>query len=232
MRTQRHPAGAPLGRSSSNVGVVGATGDAAATDDALYDLMASGVHGVGGREPGVCGRSEAIGVLGEGGTGGVGTWGIAGDAQMGDLPPFPVGAWGQGVAGEVGVLGQAASASGAHRREVQVSLNPQPLPPTGVWGQAAGPDAFGVVALNGDGRALSVRGRAAFSGVAKGSIAPKSDSAFVAAPNVDANTLVSLALMGDPGNGTPWVEIQPGRGFVVHLTAKAKGPAPLPSRTS
>jgi hypothetical protein len=68
-----------------------------------------------------------------------------------------------------------------------------------------------------------VRGRAAYSGVARGAIAAKSDSVFVAAPTIDDRTLVSLTLTGDPGNATPWVEVQPGKGFVVHLTAKAKG---------
>ena len=72
--------------------------------------------------------------------------------------------------------------------------------------------------------ALSVRGRAAFSGVATGAIAARSDSAFVAAPTIGDGTLVSLTLTGDPGNATPWVEVQPGKGFIVHLTAKAKGP--------
>jgi hypothetical protein len=128
------------------------------------------------------------------------------------------------VADEVGVLGQGGVGVWGASPGVQVSLNPQPLPPTGVWGQAAGLDAVGVVALNGDGRALSVRGRAAFSGVATGAIAARSDSAFVAAPTIGDGTLVSLTLTGDPGNATPWVEVQPGKGFIVHLTAKAKGP--------
>jgi hypothetical protein len=246
-----------LGMSDGNVGLVGATGVKIEHEDELYDLGAAGVVGVSGGGAvagstggvgvwGIAGEVELnpqpfppapAGLWGQGGDGGIGTlaqghigmWGATpeADVSLNPQPLPPTGVWGQGVPGEVGVLGQGGVGVWGASPGVQVSLNPQPLPPTGIWGQGAGTDAFGVVALNGDGRALSVRGRAAFSGVAKGSIPPKSNSAFVAAPTIDDRSLVSLTLTGDPGGAIPWVEVQPGRGFVVHLTANVKGPAPL-----
>ncbi len=128
-----------IGMARANVGVIGATGTGAADDDALYELMPSGVHGAGGDDIGVCGRSTTIGVLGEGGAKGAGVWGAAGSDAEETLGPIPVptGVWGQGSGDAVGVLGQAERIAvwGAAADPTATQL-PVVQFPTGVWGQS------------------------------------------------------------------------------------------------
>ena len=217
-----------IGMSSSNVGLVGATGGATENDDALYSLMASGVHGIGAKEPGVCGRSETIGVLGESHV--IGMWGAAGPAEIDvtQVPGFPTGVWGQASGRSIGVLGNAPLI-GVWGLAMKTPGPPQ-LPavqtPTGLWGQSDG-QGVGVLALNdGGGTALAVQGRAAFSGVGGGTLNRRGD-AFVADPEIGADSHVVVTLKGDPGKGAPWVEIQPGRGFTVHMTEPTNRSVPF-----
>ena len=209
-----------IGMSSSNVGLVGATGGATENDDALYSLMASGVHGIGAKEPGVCGRSETIGVLGE--SHGIGMWGAAGptEVDVSVVPAFSTGVWGQGTGQSVGVLGNAPLI-GVWGAALEPP-GPQQLPavqtPSGLWGQTDIAGGVGVLARHqGGGTALAVEGRASFSGVGGGTLNRRGD-AFVADPGISADAHVIVTLKGDPGKGGPWVEIQPGKGFMVHMT--------------
>ncbi len=261
-----------IGMAKSNIGVIGATGTAAADDDELYELMPSGVHGAGGDDVGVCGRSTTIGVLGEGGAKGAGVWGAAGTAEeptLGAIPvptgvwgqgsgeavgvlgqantialwgaagdptatqlpvvTFPTGVWGQSVRGGVGVLGASPLIGvwGAAQAEADVDL-PAVQTPSGLWGQTDLSDGVGVLARHEKGgKALAVQGSAAFSGIGQAEVPPSQGSVFVAAGDVNGDSLVIVTLTGDPGNATTWVELQPGRGFIVHVTMKAKKALPF-----
>jgi hypothetical protein len=210
-----------IGMSSSNVGLVGATGGATENDDALYSLMASGVHGIGAREPGVCGRSETIGVLGE--SHGIGMWGAAGPTEVDvtQVPAFSTGVWGQGTGASVGVLGNARLI-GVWGAASKTPPGPPVLPavqtPSGLWGQTDIAGGVGVLARHeGGDTALAVEGRASFSGVGGGMLDRRGD-AFIGDPHIRADSHVIVTLQGDPGKGAPWVDIQPGKGFFVHMT--------------
>jgi hypothetical protein len=218
-----------IGMSSSNVGLVGATGGATEDDDALYSLMASGVHGIGAKEPGVCGRSETIGVLGE--SHAIGMWGAAGPAEVdvSQVPAFATGVWGQGTGRSVGVLGNAPligvwGAASGQPGPVQL---PAVQTPSGLWGQTDMANGVGVLARHeGQGTALAVQGRASFSGVGGGTLNRRGD-AFIGDPGISADSHVIVTLKGDPGKGGIWVEIQPGKGFMVHMTEPTNRAVPF-----
>ncbi len=255
-----------IGMARSNIGVIGATGAAALEDDELYELMPSGVHGAGGDDVGVCGRSTTIGVLGEGGTRGAGVWGAAGtpdEPRLGPIPvptgvwgqgageavgvlgqaetigvwgaagpgptqvpavQFPTGAWGQSGAGGVGVLGASPLIGvwGAAQDEAAVDL-PAVQTPSGVWGQTDLPGGVGVLARHEkEGTALAVQGNAAFSGIGTSQVPALQGGVFVAAGDVNGDSLVIVTPTSDPGNAVTWVELVPGRGFFVHVTAKQR----------
>ncbi len=218
-----------IGMSSSNVGVVGATGGATENDDALYSLMASGVHGIGAKEPGVCGRSETIGVLGE--SKAIGMWGAAGptEVDVSQVPTFATGVWGQGTGRSIGVLGNAPLIGmwGAASQAPGPPDLPAVQTPSGLWGQTDIRNGVGVLALHeGGGTALAVQGRAAFSGVGGGTLNRRGD-AFVADPGIGADSHVIITLKGDPGRGGIWVEIQAGKGFMVHMTEATNRSVPF-----
>jgi hypothetical protein len=207
-----------LGMSERMVGVVGASGEQ--DEDALYRLSPAGVWGVGGASgPGVIGSSSSIGI-----------WGIAGPAPAANpLPSFPVGSWGQVAgAGGVGALSQGHIGDWAATSSVDVlqSNDPARLPPTAMWAQANGPGETAALAVNPAGTALAVEGRAAFSGVGRGQL-PRGGTAFVADPAITDGSHVIVTLEGDPGKGAPWVEVQPGKGFVVHTTESTKATVPF-----
>ena len=42
--------------------------------------------------------------------------------------------------------------------------------------------------------------------------------AFIGDPHIRADSHVIVTLQGDPGKGAPWVDIQAGKGFFVHMT--------------
>ena len=230
VRTQRLDAGRAR-HVELNVGLVGATGGATEDDDALYSLMASGVHGIGAREPGVCGRSETIGVLGE--SHGIGMWGAAGptEVDVSQVPAFSTGVWGQGTGQSVGVLGNAPLIGvwGA------ASLEP-PGPPilpavqTPSWALGPRPTSRAASAClarhQAGGAALAVEGRASFTGVGGGTLDRRGD-AFIGDPHISADSHVIVTLQGDPGKGAPWVEVMPGKGFVVHMTEAANKRVPF-----
>jgi hypothetical protein len=70
------------------------------------------------------------------------------------------------------------------------------------------------------GLALDVVGQARFSNAGSGAIAAGASSASVANASVSASSHVTVTLTGDPGNRqVQWVELDPGAGFTVHLTA-------------
>ena len=218
-----------IGMSSTNVGLVGATGGATEDDDALYSLMASGVHGIGAKEPGVCGRSETVGVLGESKS--IGAWGAAGPDELDvtQVPSFPTGVWGQASGRSIGVLGNAPFI-GVWALAAKAPGPPQ-LPavqkPTGLWAQCDVEDGVGVLALHdGGGTALAVQGRAEFSGVGGGTLNRRGD-AFIGDPHIRSDSLVIVTLNGDPGKGAPWVDIQPGKGFMVHMTEPTNRSVPF-----
>jgi hypothetical protein len=220
-----------LGMSSTNVGLVGATGGATENEDALYSLMASGVHGIGATEPGVCGRSEAIGVLGE--SKAIGMWGAAGPTEVDvtQVPAFATGVWGQGTGQSVGVLG-SAPLIGVWGAASATPPGPPILPavqtPSGLWGQTDLANGVGVLARHqtGGGTALAVEGRAAFAGVGGGTLDRRGD-AFIGDPHISADSHVIVTLQGDPGKGAPWVDITPGKGFAVHMTEATNRKVPF-----
>ncbi|HYA09307.1 MAG TPA: hypothetical protein VEG24_06925, partial [Gaiellaceae bacterium] len=204
-------------------------GGATEDEDALYSLMASGIHGIGKTEPGVCGRSEAIGVLGE--SHAIGMWGAAGpdEVDVTQVPAFVTGVWGQGTGRSVGVLGNAPLIGvwGAAGDNPGPPDLPAVQTPSGLWGQTDLAGGVGVLALHeGGGTALAVQGRAAFAGVGSGVLNRRGD-AFVADPAIGADSHVIVTLRGDPGRGGPWVEIRPGRGFAVHMTEATNRAVPF-----
>jgi len=218
-----------IGMSSSNVGLVGATGGATEDDDALYSLMASGVHGIGAREPGVCGRSETIGVLGE--SHAIGMWGAAGpdEVDVTQVPAFATGVWGQGTGQSVGVLGNAPLIGvwGAAGKGPGPTQLPAIQQPSGLWGQTDIAGGVGVLARHENGgTALAVDGRAALAGVGGGTLNRRGD-AFIGDPQIRGDSHVIVTLRGDPGKGAPWVEIMPGKGFAVHMTEATNKSVPF-----
>jgi hypothetical protein len=246
-----------LAMSDSNVGLVGATGaqdedelydlqaaglwgvgGAAAGVIGSGQVGLWGLAGAAGRNPGPTqlpafpvgnwgqGGDDGVGALAQGH---IGTWGAApgADVSLNPQPLPPTGVWGQGGAEEIGVLGQGQiGVWGAAAQAAGTPTLPAVQKPAGVWGQASEANAVGVIALNGDGRALEVAGRAGFSGVGGGALDRRGD-AFVSDPGIAATSHVIVTLQGDPGKGAPWVEIQPGKGFMVHMTQATNKSVPF-----
>ena len=78
----------------------------------------------------------------------------------------------------------------------------------------------------GGGTALAVEGRASFAGVGGGTLDRRGD-AFIGDPHIRADSHVIVTLKGDPGKGGIWVEIQPGKGFMVHMTEPTNRAVPF-----
>ena len=99
----------------------------------------------------------------------------------------------------------------------------------GVWGSSD--SQVGVLAESPRGVALRARGAIQSDGVGNNVIRRRSSSQFVQYRETTDKSHVSVTLTSDPnGNGkgddgnTPsfWIERQPGKGFVIHLSEKAK----------
>ena len=141
------------------------------------------------------------------------------EVDVTQLPAFATGVWGQGTGQSIGVLGNAPLIGvwGA-----ACPPGPPILPvgatPSGLWGQTNLDGGVGVLARHETGgTALAVEGRASFSGVGGGVLDRRGD-AFIGDPQIRADSHVIVTLQGDPGKGAPWVDIQPGKGFFVHMT--------------
>jgi hypothetical protein len=248
---------------TNTAGGTAVTGESAGTP--IAGQLAVGVHGLARQATGVIGHSlERLGVLGitdgnpiigevvagisgvaQNANGVVGfsgqRIGVGGHTDGSPLPGEPV-AGVHGVApNAVGVLGFSAQRVGVSGHSDGSSIPGEPV--AGVFGSAPravgvmgfSEDGVGVQAVNPDGLALDVVGRARFSDtlecagtmfirrvtlpVTTGVIPRGRRRLEVVDGSVGPNSLVVLSLTSNPGDGISlsWIEVGAGE-FVVHMT--------------
>jgi hypothetical protein len=202
---------AAIGMSAKHIGVIGVSGSAYSEDD-LAKLDPAGMHAAAtGVTPAFCAASDAgpaaIGMSAKH-IGVVGTTGNAySEDQIAQLDPAGI------HAASTGTLD---------------ALCAEAVNGTGVEGMATGKSGIGVAAVNAaGGTALRVEGRIQSNMIDAGSVARKRDLATVQCNSVSANSHVQVTFNGEPPEGGFWVERQPGRGFVVHLSDKTKRDLPF-----
>jgi predicted outer membrane repeat protein len=100
---------------------------------------------------------------------------------------------------------------------------------TGVVGASSSGVGVRAQAYTPDATALSVDGRARFSTAGAAEIPGGSSSVTVPNPAVTDASHVTVTLTGDPGaSQVTWVQLDPGTGFTVHLSAEVKKKGGLP----
>jgi hypothetical protein len=212
-----------LGHSFERVGVLGLTDGNPIVGEAV-----AGIHGV---------APNAVGVMGFSGQ----RIGVSGQTNGGPLPGEPVAGVHGIAANAVGVLGHSQRRVGVSGQSDGSAIPGEPV--AGVFGsapQAVGVLGFsqsgvGVQAVNPDGIALDVIGRARFSAnlvcagtivarrldlpVRTGVILRGTQRLDVSDGSVGPDSLVLLSLTSNPGQGISlsWIEVGAGQ-FVVHMT--------------
>lgn len=205
------------GQSNTGPGVLGQTGKADVLPAVQYPM--AGVYGVGG---------DATDV-----------WGVSGRG---------VGSWGQSNTG-IGVSGESGNIGGWFMKKGDVPVDPKSLEPAALHTTAQGVDismcaraqmGVAVMAETSDpkgtglmietpegGVAIHAMGRFVSSEIMLASVTKGSDMIVIPCGDINPNSHVSIMLRNDVGALVSWVELQPGKGIVVHFDRRTRSDGTL-----